>query len=112
MSLESAHPEQAAVDVVSSAPTTSQVNVFATILRFAHLVRLRKLTLISWLAVSIIGGTIFYAVAPRRYDSNATIYVIRAEGSAKSNTSMGDEQDDVQKIIQNHVRIISSPVVL
>jgi succinoglycan biosynthesis transport protein ExoP len=112
MSLESAHPEQAAVDVVSSAPTTSQVNVFATILRFVHLVRLRKFTLISWLAVSITGGAIFYAVAPRRYDSNATIYVIRAEGSAKSNTTMGDEQVDVQKIIQNHVRMISSPVVL
>ena len=38
MSLENAHPEQAGIDVVSSAPTTSQVNVFATILRFLHLV--------------------------------------------------------------------------
>ena len=112
MSLESAHSEQAALDVVSSAPTTSQVNVFATILRFVHLVRLRKFTLISWLAVSIIAGAIFYTVAPRRYDSTATIYVIRAEGSTNVNSSLGDEQVDVQKIIANHVRIISSPVVL
>ena len=112
MSLESAHPEHAAVDVVSSAPATSQVNVFATILRFVHLVRLRKFTLIAWLAVSITGGAIFYSVAPRLYDSFATIYVIRAEGSAKANTSLGDDQVDVQKIIANHVRIISSPVVL
>ena len=112
MSLESAHPEHAAVDVVSSAPATSQVNVFATILRFVHLVRLRKFTLIAWLAVSITGGAIFYSVAPRLYDSFATIYVIRAEGSAKANTSLGDDQVDVQKIIANHVLIISSPVVL
>ncbi|MGZ0167897.1 MAG: Wzz/FepE/Etk N-terminal domain-containing protein, partial [Planctomycetales bacterium] len=112
MSLESAHPEHAAVDVVSSAPTTSQVNVFATILRFVHLVRLRKFTLISWMAVSIVGGVIFYSLAPRLYDSFATIYVIRAEGSANTNTSLGDDQVDVQKIIQNHVRIISSPEVL
>jgi succinoglycan biosynthesis transport protein ExoP len=112
MSLESAHQEQTGVDVVSSAPSTSQVNVFATILRFLHLVRLRKATLIAWLAVSIVGGAAFYTFAPRLYDSTATIYVIRAEGSNNINSSLGDDQVDVQKSIANHVRIISSPVVL
>ncbi|MDA0283076.1 MAG: Wzz/FepE/Etk N-terminal domain-containing protein, partial [Planctomycetota bacterium] len=112
MSLESAHQDHSGVDVVSSSPSTTQINVFAAILRFVHLVRIRKGTLIVSLVVSILGGALFYAFAPRLYDSTATIYVIRAEGANSVQSSKGDVTTEVREIIANHVRIIRSPVVL
>ena len=88
MSQPANHTEVAGADVIATS-TPSQTNVFASILRFLHLVRMRRGVMIGWMLVCLVIGAIFYAVAPRLYDSTAQIFVIRnAGGDAR------DEQSD------------------
>ena len=93
-----------------SAPPAHQTNVFSSVARFLHVVRLRKGLMIAWMAAAAAGGAIYYSMAPRKYDAEAEIYVIRADGGGTGNAEQ--ELDLVSKAIPTHVRLVSSQVVI
>ena len=104
------YTEVAGADVIATS-TPSQTNVFASILRFLHLVRMRRGVIIGWMLVCLVIGAIFYAVAPRLYDSTAQIFVIRNAGGDARDEQSGSITE-ILKTLPTHARNMASQTVL
>ena len=92
---------------LDEAPTTATLT---RIVRFLHVVRVRKGLLVTSLFVAVLLGGLYYATAPRLYESNSRLYVLQMGSNVLDET--GESQGGVRENMANYQGVLTSDLVL
>jgi uncharacterized protein involved in exopolysaccharide biosynthesis len=76
---------------LDEAPATATLT---RIVRFLHVVRVRKGLLVTSLFVAVLLGGLYYATAPRLYESSSRLYVLQMGSNVLDET--GESQGGVR----------------
>ncbi len=79
------------------------------ILHWLRIARYRRKTIIQSLCVAAILGAIYYALAPRYYESTAKLLIIQR---SNDQLAMVSEQQSLDNTMATHQELITSPVVI
>ncbi len=92
---------------LDEAPATATLT---RIVRFLHVVRVRKGLLVTSLFVAVLLGGLYYATAPRLYESNSRLYVLQMGSNVLDET--GESQGGVRENMANYQGVLTSDLVL
>ncbi|MEC7555915.1 MAG: Wzz/FepE/Etk N-terminal domain-containing protein, partial [Planctomycetota bacterium] len=90
--------------------TAPQAATLTRILRFLHVVRVRKGLLFASVFVAVLLAGLYYATAPRLYESKSRLYVLQM-GSNVLQESM-ENQGGVRENMANYQGVLTSDLVL
>ena len=99
------HPPTRSLDEAPQAAAT-----LTRIVRFLHVVRVRKGLLFTSLFVAVLLAGLYYATAPRLYESNSRLYVLQM-GSNVLDEAI-ESQGGVRENMANYQGVLTSDVVL
>ena len=92
---------------LDEAPATATLT---RIVRFLHVVRVRKGLLVTSLFVAVLLGGLYYATAPRLYESSSRLYVLQMGSNVLDET--GESQGGVRENMANYQGVLTSDLVL
>lgn len=92
---------------LDEAPATATLT---RIVRFLHVVRVRKGLLVTSLFVAALLGGLYYATAPRLYESSSRLYVLQMGSNVLDET--GENQGGVRENMANYQGVLTSDLVL
>ena len=103
MSTDLPQPNRALDEATTTATLTR-------IVRFLHVVRVRKGLLVTSLFVAVLLGGLYYATAPRLYESSSRLYVLQMGSNVLDET--GESQGGVRENMANYQGVLTSDLVL
>jgi capsular exopolysaccharide synthesis family protein len=107
MQFSSDNTNPAAATETSAFPASSDF-VFG-MLHWLRIARYRRKTIVTSLVIAGILGAIYYAVAPRYYQSTAKLLIIQR---SNDQLAMVSEQQSLDNTMATHQELITSPVVI
>jgi len=94
---------------LDEAPATATATL-TRVVRFLHVVRVRKGLLVTSLFVAVLLAGLYYATAPRLYESNSRLYVLQMGSNVLDET--GGSQGGVRENMANYQGVLTSDLVL
>src|SRR6185503_14905952 len=79
------------------------------LLRLLHIAQHRRKTILRSLCVAVIFGALYFALAPRYYDSTAKLLIVRRDADQVANVA---DQPSLESTMATHREIVVSPVVV
>lgn len=91
----------------SDEPTSSEL--VHSLLRLLYIAQYRRKTILQAVCVAVITGAIYYAVAPRYYDSKAKLLIVQRNQDQVASVA---DQPSLETLLATHREIVTSPVVI
>ncbi|HVT27914.1 MAG TPA: polysaccharide biosynthesis tyrosine autokinase [Lacipirellulaceae bacterium] len=98
------------LQLVTDAPEETAPSEFIHgLLHLLHVAQYRRRTIVQALCVAAIIGAVYYAVAPRYYDSKAKLLIVRRDQDQMTNVA---DEASLDTTMATHRELIVSPVVI
>ena len=104
MSTDQSHPNRPLDETAPQAATLTRV------VRFLHVVRVRKGLLFASVFVAVLLAGLYYATAPRLYESSSRLYVLQMGSNVLQETM--ENQGGVRENMANYQGVLTSDLVL